>query len=40
MVRIVISVEAFEAIEDTLPLGNVSYENKTGRGGQSPDLAR
>jgi hypothetical protein len=29
MVRIVISVEAFEAIARTLPLGSVGYENKT-----------
>jgi hypothetical protein len=28
MVRIAISVEAFEAIAQTLPLGNVSHENK------------
>jgi hypothetical protein len=29
MIRIAISVEAFEAICATLPLGNVSFENKT-----------
>jgi hypothetical protein len=28
MVRIAITVEAFEAIARTLPLGNVGYENK------------
>ena len=34
MVRIAISVEAFEAIARTLPLGNVGYENVTNeRGG-------
>jgi hypothetical protein len=34
MVRIAISVEAFEAIARTLPLGSVSYENKTDEQGQ------
>jgi hypothetical protein len=34
MVRIAISVEAFEAIARTLPLGNVSFENKTDEEGQ------
>jgi hypothetical protein len=29
MIRIAISVEAFEAIARTLPFGNVSFENKT-----------
>jgi hypothetical protein len=29
MIRIAISVEAFEAIAQTLPLGSVGYENKT-----------
>jgi hypothetical protein len=29
MVRIAISVEAFEAIARTLPLGSVGYENAT-----------
>ena len=33
-VRIVISVEAFEAIARTLPLGNVGYENKTNERGE------
>ena len=28
MIRIAISVEAFEAITKTLPLGGVSFENK------------
>jgi hypothetical protein len=30
MVRIAISVEAFEAIARTLPLGSVGYENEKG----------
>ena len=34
MVRIAISVEAFEAIAKTLPLGNVGYENKTNERGE------
>ena len=34
MIRIAISVEAFEAIACTLPLGNVSYEDKTNEQGQ------
>jgi hypothetical protein len=33
MIRIAISVEAFEAIARTLPLGSVGYETETnGRG--------
>ena len=34
MVRIAISVEAFEAIARTLPLGSVSYENGTNERGE------
>jgi hypothetical protein len=34
VVRIAISVEAFAAIAATLPLGNVSFENKTDEQGQ------
>jgi hypothetical protein len=34
MVRIVISVEAFEAIARTLPLGSVGYENQTNERGE------
>jgi hypothetical protein len=34
MVRIAISVEAFEAIARTLPLGSVGYENKTTETGE------
>lgn len=34
MVRIAISVEAFEAIAPTLPLGSVGYENKTNERGE------
>jgi hypothetical protein len=34
MIRIAISVEAFEAIARTLPLGTVSYENKTNERGE------
>jgi len=34
MVRIAISVEAFEAIARTLPLGSVGYENKTNERGE------
>jgi hypothetical protein len=34
MIRIAISVEAFEAITATLPLGSVGYENKTDEQGQ------
>jgi hypothetical protein len=34
MVRITISVEAFEAIAQTLPLGSVGYENKTTERGR------
>jgi hypothetical protein len=34
MIRIAISVEAFEAIATTLPLGNVAFENKTNEQGQ------
>ena len=33
MIRIAISVEAFEAIAATLPLGSVSFENKTDEDG-------
>jgi hypothetical protein len=33
MIRIAISVEAFEAIAATLPLGSVGYENKTDEHG-------
>ena len=38
MIRIAISAEAFEAIARTLPLGSVSFENKTDEEGQRPDL--
>jgi hypothetical protein len=34
MIRIAISQAAFEAIARTLPLGSVSYENKTNEHGQ------
>jgi hypothetical protein len=34
MIRIAISVEAFEAIARTLPLGNLSFENKTDERGE------
>ena len=34
MIRIAISVEAFEAIARTLPLGSVGYENKTNERGE------
>jgi hypothetical protein len=34
LVRIAISVEAFEAIARTLPLGSVGYENKIDEHGQ------
>jgi hypothetical protein len=34
MVRIAISVEAFEAIARTLPLGSVGYENETTERGE------
>jgi hypothetical protein len=34
MVRIAITQAAFEAIARTLPLGNVSFENKTNERGE------
>jgi hypothetical protein len=34
VIRIAISAEAFEAIARSLPLGNVSFENKTDEQGQ------
>jgi hypothetical protein len=34
MVRIAISVEAFEAIARTLPFGSMSFENKTNEQGE------
>jgi hypothetical protein len=34
MVRIAISVEAFEAIARTLPLGSVGYDSKTNERGE------
>ena len=34
MIRIAISVEALEAIAQTLPLGNVGYENKVNEKGE------
>jgi hypothetical protein len=34
MIRIAISQTAFEAIARSLPLGNVSFENKTNEQGQ------
>ena len=34
MSRIAITVEAFEAIARTLPLGSVGYENKTNERGE------
>ena len=34
MVRIAITVEAFEAIASTLPLGSVGYENATTERGE------
>jgi len=39
MVRIAISVEAFEAIARTLPLGSVGYEGRAQRARRAPDLA-
>ena len=33
MIRIAISVEAFEAIARTLPFGSMSFENKTNEQG-------
>jgi hypothetical protein len=33
MIKIAISVEAFEAIAATLPLGSVGYENETNEEG-------
>jgi hypothetical protein len=38
MVRIAISVEAFEAISRTFPLGSVRYEAEPNAG-RAPDLA-
>jgi hypothetical protein len=34
MIKIAISVEAFEAIAATLPLGSVGYENETNERGE------
>ena len=34
MTRIAISVEAFEAIAPTMPLGTVSFENATNANGE------
>ena len=34
MIRIAITVEAFEAFYATLPLGSVSYENETNEKGE------
>jgi hypothetical protein len=34
VIRVAISVEAFEAIARTLPLGNVSFENKIDERGK------
>ena len=34
MIRIAISVEAFEAIARTLPLGSLGYENATNERGE------
>jgi hypothetical protein len=34
MIRIAISVEAFEAIASTLPLGSVGHENETNEEGE------
>ena len=34
MIRIAISVESFEAIARTLPLGSVGYENTTNERGE------
>jgi hypothetical protein len=34
MIKIAITVEAFEAIAATLPLGIVGYENKTNERGK------
>jgi hypothetical protein len=34
MIRIAITQAAFEAVARTLPLGNVSFENKTDEEGQ------
>jgi hypothetical protein len=34
MIRIAITVEAFEAIARTLPLGNVGYENQINERGE------
>ena len=40
MTRISITVEAFEAIIATLPLGNVSYERELNLAGRAPGLDR
>jgi hypothetical protein len=34
MIKIAITVEAFEATARTLPLGSVGYENKTNERGE------
>jgi hypothetical protein len=34
LIRIAITVEAFEAIAQTLPLGSVGYENETNERGE------
>ena len=34
MIRIAVSVEAFDAIATTLPVGSVGYENKTNERGE------
>jgi hypothetical protein len=40
MIRIAITVEAFEAIAATLKLGGVGYEERDQRARGAPDLAR
>jgi hypothetical protein len=39
MIKIAISVEAFEAIARTLPLGSVGYENEANERGEQLRLA-
>jgi hypothetical protein len=40
MIRIAISLEAFEAIAGTLPLGSVGFERELDAKGKRSDLGR
>jgi len=40
MIRIAISVEAFDAIAGTLPFGSVGYQDKTDEEGESLIVVR